>query len=292
VSRASLLLLLAGISLSCGSERRAERARGQNAALGGEIAARVGGEPIALRTVGSVADAQGITAQEAAWRLVDDAVAAFAARAEGRDRRAPTSWLLISRRARFAADALAVVTSRRWRDDDRPPSVRVMHAIVLRPKADSLLDDARAVATELQEALAHASNDDFEAKAKAVSHDPKLELRVERLPAMTEDGRVVEADGAMAKAASARPSAGATSGVVETRFGFHVIRLLERLPEQRTPVEVRRTKYADEVYSQRAREQMNARLSALRASNPVVVESAAEQLMRSVKISRDAAGAP
>jgi parvulin-like peptidyl-prolyl isomerase len=88
------------------------------------------------------------------------------------------------------------------------------------------------------------------------------------------------------------PSLGAMTDVVESGFGFHVIKLLQRVPEKRMPVETRRLAFAEEVYAMRAREHMGARLEALREANHVVVSPAAEQLMRTVKLSTETVDAP
>lgn len=298
--------------LSCGHvDRRSAGKADENAALGGEIAARVGSQAIPLSIVASVAEAQNLSAREAARKVIDDEIAASAARERGLDRRVPASWRLVAARARFASDRLyeeargrglptdeevAALSEKHWVEVDRPPSVRVIHAIVLHPKDRGLSASARAVADELRAVLAPAANDEFEAKAKSIAHDPKLEVRVERLPAFTADGWTVEAPGQMDKvfsaAAFALPSPGATSAVVESTFGFHVIRLLERLPEVRMPLETRRLAFAEEVYSLRARDLLGARLSALRTKNEVAVNPAAEQLMRTAIPPRETAGEP
>ena len=297
---------------SCGHEdRRSARTADENAALGGETAARVGPQAIPLSIVASVAEAQNLTAREAVRKVIDDEIAASAARERGLDRRLPASWRLVAARARFASDRLyeearsrglptdeevKALSDKHWVEVDRPPSVRVMHAIVLHPKDPGLSASARAVAEELRGVLASASAEEFETKARSVAHDPKLDVRVERLPAFTVEGWITEGPGQMDKvfaaAAFALGSVGATSGVVETTFGFHVIRLLERLPEMRMPFESRRLAFAEEVYSQRARELLDARLSALRAKNEIVVSPAAEQLMRTVNQPREVAGEP
>lgn len=306
--RTLLFLASSVFVVSCGQPPT--RVEDQNAALGGEAAARVGARTIPLATVASVAEAQGITAREAVRKLVDDEIAASAAQARGMGERLPTSWRLIAARARFASQHLREEAERRgpptdeevkrlselhWAEVDRPPTVRVVHAIVLLPKDTALVASARAAADELQRAVAAASDDDFESTAKAFPHDPQLEVRAEQLPAFADDGRVPEGgrlDETFAKAAFALASPGATTGVVETVFGFHVIRLLERLPEQRMPMAERRIAFAEEVSMMRARELMEARLDALRAAHRVVVSPGAEELMRVVKLSRDVAETP
>ncbi|MCW5836333.1 MAG: peptidylprolyl isomerase [Labilithrix sp.] len=307
-----LVLWSALVGLSCGHDApTTTRSEDHNAALGGEIAARVGAQAIPLSVVASVAAAQHVSAAEAARRVIDDEIAASAARRKGLDQRVPASWRLVSTRARFAADRfheeakrrgpptdeeIRLLSERHWAEVDRPPSVSVVHAVAMLPKDAALVPSARALADELRAAVASASSDDFEARAKAVPHDPKISVRVEKLPPFTEDGWVTEGGGAMdatfSKVAFALPEVGATSAVVETPFGFHVIRLLARHPEKRMPFETRRLAFAAEVHALRARDLMKARLDELRGAHRVDVSPAAEELMRTIKVSQDTAGAP
>lgn len=304
-------LALTAALLSCG-RRESPPQEEANAALGGETAARVGEQTIPLSLVASVASAQNVTAREAVRRVVDDEIAALAARARGLDKRLPTSWRLVSARGRFTADRLLqeakrrgaptddevrMLSERHWAEVDRPPAVRVIHAIVMVPKDPVHVERARRLAEEIRTAVASAPGADaFEKSAKSVPHGPELEVRVERLPAFTEDGWVTEGDGRMdevfAKAAFAVSSIDGTSPVVETkRFGWHVIRLLERVPENRMPIEARRIAFTEEAYRIRAFEMLQARLKELRDENRVEISPAAEQLMRSVSTTTEASRA-
>ena len=302
--RAALAFLLVAAS-SCSSRSGDERAPVQeNAALGGEIAARVNGEPIPLSVVMSVAGAGKLPVEEALRRVVDDAVAAHAAKERGLDRRPPAAWQLEATRARLASIRLLEVARRagppndeevarlsevHWAEVDRPPSVRVQHAILLRPKSAADAPRLKAAAPGLVSAVAGARDDaDFEAKAKAyfAATGATESSRVESLPPFTDKGVVTEGGGEMdatfAAAAFAISTVGGTSSVVETSFGWHVIRLLERLPERRMPIEMRRIAFAEEVVAHRAHDLLVERLKALQATHPVTISDAADAMMQSV----------
>lgn len=300
----SVLAALLSLALSCSSEHGAPAPPPpEHAALGGEVAARVGSDVIPLALVVKVAAAQHIPPREALKRLVDDAVCANAARARGRDAERPASWYLTAARARITADRLLgearqagpatgaeidELTLQYWREVDRPPAVRVVHAVALRPKKPDPAAEARAraVAEEIRLAVAEARDaDDFLARAKAVPH-PDVEVVAQPLSPFADDGYETEGGGRMdadfARAAFAVGGPGVTSGVVESSFGWHVIRMVERIPEQRMALEARRLAFAEEAFMLRARKATQARVKAQQASAPVQILPSAPLLMESL----------
>ena len=296
----ALALLASSVACSGGDHGPAP----QQVALGGEVAARVGSDVIPLSLVTRVATDQKVTAREALRHLIDDAVAANGARARALDSGPPSSWLLTAARGRWMADRLmeearqggpptdaeiVELTALHWRELDRPPAVRVVHALVMPPKAadEATAARAKALAAELRAAVLPAKDgDDFQARAKAVVHPAELNVVVQPLPPFVSDGRITEGEGGMvpafAQAAHLLTQPGETSTVIETSFGWHVIRLIERIPEQRMPAETRRTALGEEAFIQRARKATDARLTTLRAGAPVTVSPSSESLMQSM----------
>lgn len=268
--------------------------------LSGDAVAIVGDVTISRSLVARVASAQKVTPREALDALIDDAIAAQEARARGLDRRPDVAWQSTAALGRIAtervyADARAKgpptddeidkATARRWRDFDLPEHIRVIHAVVLKKKNT----DPR-VAREVAEAILAAvrgSADDkaFEASAKAVDARGN-EVRVESLPSFTQDGRMVEQDGGLdaqfTAGAYGLQQVGDTSTIVETTFGWHVIKLLEKLPAHRVPLEERRVALGEIALTFRARSTYEATLNRLANGAAKVIDPAADGLMASV----------
>lgn len=272
------------------------------------VAARVGDETISSKLIGRVARAQGVTPKDARSRLVQDALFAALARQElapgvvsaaERSGQARAVLELLAREARAAGEPtdaeVARIVAARWLELDRPASARTSHAVVrLGTGVDP--NAARALAARIAKATRGAGDaEQFREAASAVPAGD-LKVRVEQLPPVTADGRIVpppdappervpgRLDPRFAAAANAIETVGEQSPVIESEFGFHVIFLEERLPEKRVAPERQRELVRDEVFAARARALKEEVLEAARGRTPIQTERAASALTAEVRV--------
>jgi peptidyl-prolyl cis-trans isomerase C len=184
---------------------------------------------------------------------------------------------------------IAELQRERWAELDRPEGVRTVHAVAINkdPKRDAA---ARALAAKLVDAVKGATSaDEFISLAKAVPADG-IEVKVEPLPPITLDGRAFERtekgfvgaqngfDRDFARAAYALQQPGDLSPIVKTRFGYHVIRLVERFPASAMPRADLLSAFEPELQTRRAVRLRRELLEKLRSSRAVQVDRAVDEL--------------
>lgn len=283
------LALAALVVVACNGERPGNDAPSPGAvaaALGGTTVARVGEAAIDRSLVLAVARAQHVTAEVALQRLIDDALLSEAARRQNADTRhgeaAVLARALILRlrdralaKGPFTDEEIAVPLAGYWLELDRPEKRTIVHALIKKEVAGGA-DHARA----LQKELASANGPD-EAKSEAAFTERAKQLKitppviVEKF-AIVSDGRVAAPGGAsvlesFAKAAFDVPAVFGTSDVVETEYGWHVIRVLAREPELRATREEKIAKMTPDLVGNRVRALQEELLQRLRAGADITM---------------------
>lgn len=265
------------------------------------VVARVGPTDIAQQTVERIASAQQLSAGKALDKAVPDALFALEAslrlpsEVRAANERAALARALLETLERAAEDRgpaseteIQGITAERWVDFDRPVSVRVSHAVALRPKSGDP-NRARAVAEAIQQAVRGIREQEAFLRAARAVPAGDVQVRAERLPYLTPDGRGISTerdrprspaggfDLEFSQAANQLRAPGDQSPIVETRFGYHVILLEDRLPERRVPERDRRQALFPEVLSRRADSLRRELVSELKATTPVEVRRDADE---------------
>ncbi len=265
------------------------------------VVARVGAASIPAGMVAAVVAVHGVDRSTALDRLIHDALLAEHARTQAAWRsrvvsaeRAVLARVLLERlRAendvRPVTDAeVHAAAAQQWWEFDRPASVRAIHAVVRfsaaadEPRARGVAEDIRAAVSEVADAA--------EFKRAALAADANgLEVKVESLDPVTAEGALAVPGGgrlveAFARAAHAIEKEGGTSPITRTDFGYHVIRLVERLPAQTVPLEEARRRLEPVVRGARAKESHKALLRELSARDRPAVDRAAVEVTGVIRL--------
>ena len=262
------------MSLSCG--------RGPGA-VGSDARRPLGaGAQVAVGSVASdIARARGTSIDEARRAMVSDARVSMVATARGLAASGAPIWAAATALARAELKSVwwGAESDGEIRATERD-KLRVIHAVVRR-SAGASEARLREIAEALRSAVAAArSTADFEARCSRFAREYPG-IRVERLAPFDATGATDEGGGAFdvdfVAAAWDLRTAGDTSEVAQTQFGWHVIRLLERIPSQAT--ELPSTAFREAVVELRARQRLRAVL--LRQRTRLVPEesSGAEAVM-------------
>jgi hypothetical protein len=261
-----------------------------------------------VETVTRVARAQALDAKRARDRAIQDALAAEHVRSDAAyaplvsvATRAALGRVLLDSVKRSASDQgaptdaeLQKIKQERWHEFDRPEAVVTSHFVVAL-KDEKLAPEARALAERIAEAVRDIKDPEVFVKRAAEFKTDKLDVRAERLPAVTRDGRTFDPknlaagagagfDRTFAEAAHALKAAGEHTSVVKTQFGFHVILLEERVPPFTKSHAELQSLLRDEVIMRRAQRMKQAIVDQQRNTQAVEIDRAADELMSRVRI--------
>jgi hypothetical protein len=282
--RATALFAAAILALACDAcSSSAPPAPVAQASLGGAIA-RVGTVVLSPALVARVASAKGSSPRDATGDLIADALAAQGAWARGLDRDPAVVGRCAAAVARRVPERLAQEAKA-----EGPPSeeelevISVVQVMVVR-SATIHEAEALALAGALRRAVTGASSsDDFEARAGAVPH-PNVQVSIQTVGPFGADGQGAgqgEVDPSFVAAAFALRSPQDVSPIVETPFGWHVLRLVERKAAEISPIDRARV-LEDAVVGMRGRLKLDALLRARRQTTKIEVSGGADTLMSRV----------
>lgn len=304
---AFVLAACIGVTSCGGSEERASAA---SADLAAGVVAEVAGTPIPATLVERAARESGESSEQALRELIRGELFVSYMRAEepefaGAAERGSFARALLDSLRRevlgsggpISAREVDEIVQARWVEYARPRSVRTAHAVAL-PRGPEHRDAARAFAERLKVAVNGVTDpNEFADRVRAYDAEhgspETVEVRVEALPPVAEDGRTVPVDVLdgggppalvveYAEAAHRLQTAGDQSPVVETDYGFHVLLAIEVLAEKKLAPADARALVRREALALRARPERERLLAELRASTAIEVARNATELTRVV----------
>jgi peptidyl-prolyl cis-trans isomerase C len=218
---------------------------------------------------------------------VEDTLLAQGAQAEGLARAPDISWSTTTSLGRLtAARALAQARALGPPSRDEVSRLRVVHVVVMRSRTIPE-PQLRFAASTLGEAVSKASSAaDFLARVKAARADVVTsaeELSPFDASGAADDGKRFDPEFVAGAFRLREP--GDTSPVVESQFGWHVIRLLERLPPAAGP-DADRAELAEAVMRLRARIALSTTIARRKDTSRVELAPGADELMASAFRSR------
>jgi parvulin-like peptidyl-prolyl isomerase len=300
------------VSFACaavlGCSGGAAPAKPSSATLPEGQVARAGAELVSATTIARIVQRQSVAPAAAATAAVSDALFAQSARenlAAGTARSIERAALARAMLQQLSSDArhagpptdaeLADVLRERWADLDRPEAARTSHAVVLNDKPEREAA-AKALAQGLADALQGVANGDELVKKAQAFPGESFQIKAEKLPFITADGRSFQHreagfaatpalfDVDFARAANALEHPGQLSAVAKSSFGYHVILLEERAPKQLVPREQLPALLAPEVETRRTARTRRELLERLHQAAPVQLDRAFDELTANVKV--------
>lgn len=269
----------------------------------------VASDRVSLTTVDRIAGKQGLRRHDAVNVAIRDAVFGAAGRERlgqfaltGIERSASARTLLehvvLSAKGMGppTAPELTEAAQARWWEFDRPPMRRVTHAVAMASKSEEE-PKARALAERILASVKHASDAAAFKRLASEASAEEQPVRVEDLDPVTADGRALDPeaphppgfvaasfDPDFVRAAFAIDAPLHTSPIVKTRFGYHVIFLVEEVPERRVPLEGLRTQLAQVVIDHRSKVLFEELKETVRKKTPIEVDRAASELTATLRV--------
>jgi hypothetical protein len=250
-----------------------------HAEVGGQVISTVHGFPITVADVQALVDASDLTPRDALRRLQQERLLMAAAEERGFGRDSEVGWVQRQAAVQTLLDNVANTVTvsdgelRAAYDGSGQrfgyPELRVsVHVLARLPKKASPQAEAaaKAFAAQMIEGLGQASDPTAFAAGLNGQKRPEFEVVGETLPPVP-NGGMLEAPFMSALYAAKEP--GIVAAPVRTSYGWHAVRVVQIIPENRTPLEeaakqlrpellvARRTKVVDELI-ERIRKQHGA----------------------------------